>query len=591
VKVGRLAWTVLPALFISPALFGNGDAGAEPGFRVATRVPRPTIMAGESGRSTGITLSDGWGCAAFDSEQGWITQCWDAGPKPRAFAVSWIRGPQFFAWDRVCRRDEATLTFQCWHRPRRGDLGVREMPASWQWLNPNGAKRDDGLDRSDRLQDAFMGETFACLRLSKSDRLFCLGDDRFGQLGSSKPPPPKENDDDLAAVRGAGPNVMSPAMGSWHACGLLGLPEQSLVMCWGRGDYGQLGAPAPDKCLVDGESVPCARTLVDGPLVRSPARLALGDMFTCVATPAGIKCWGANRDGLFGKRGSCPEKLRRAWPTPAGPVPAPNASCTSTPVALPGVGEFDLYFTVKPREICYTSGGRQRCLTAVPKPSDKTIERYTVNPGSDANACAKRGDGVVCWGEKYSPRSAPGKPVTIAFEPLPPLGDLAVIDDDPTLESTKRDCQIRRQCPLVKKLPPCNGGEKPRSASAVLAAAPSLEGQIVLVRGPLGVGEPYHGAVGDLVFVSCDRNVRCCDKAGAPVIIAAGGGTLAVDGLFCSGDESRACCNAPAFGQTVVATGRLKRDSGEIGLPAGSWRLVDARVCEEVAPPPGPNSP
>jgi hypothetical protein len=45
-----------------------------------------------------------------------------------------------------------------------------------------------------------------------------------------------------------------------------------------------------------------------------------------------------------------------------------------------------------------------------------------------------------------------------------------------------------------------------------------------------------------------------------------------LDGYECSGDESRLCCDLPAFGQTVVARGMLWRHNG--------WRLQDLTICE-----------
>ena len=582
---GRSAGAWLGGLvLVSLVLGSNTRAAPAARFSVATRLPRRPAADGQSQRNPYVTMSEGWACARFDSELGVIKQCWDAGPKPRAWLVPWLQDRLYYGPDRVCEHDVSGLTFRCWHRPRRGELQPRDMPAKWQWLNPHGAKWDDSYNRSDRLGDVFMGGTFACLRTPKDSRVFCLGDDRFGQLGSSKPPRPDAGPDDPAFLRGVGPEV-SPALGTWHGCALAvprGIDQDIPVLCWGRGDYGQLGAPAPDRCLVDGRSVPCARTPVRGPVVKDQMMvLQAGDLFTCMTTDTGIKCWGASRDGLFGVPGSCPEKLRREWPTPSGPVRAPNASCTATPVQIPGTTEFDPHFTVRPRQICFASGGSERCLSGVPKPRDRKIAHYKVSPGSDASACAVRGEGVICWGENYSPPSAPDEPVPITFEPLPPIGDMAIIGD---LDATrwKPKCQIQRPCyEPVRKLPPCEGKVNARSAAEILSSASSLAGQIVSARGPLGVGEltPSRRGGG---LISCDRTTACCDGVSASVVLGADNGTLAVGDLRCSGDESRVCCNAPAYGQTVVATGRLSRDRDATGPGTSGWRLLDVRLCEEA---------
>jgi hypothetical protein len=57
--------------------------------------------------------------------------------------------------------------------------------------------------------------------------------------------------------------------------------------------------------------------------------------------------------------------------------------------------------------------------------------------------------------------------------------------------------------------------------------------------------------------------------------------TIALDGFFCSGDESEACCNAPAYGQSIVAMGQLVR--AETYDPrASGWKLAHAKLCSEV---------
>jgi len=110
----------------------------------------------------------------------------------------------------------------------------------------------------------------------------------------------------------------------------------------------------------------------------------------------------------------------------------------------------------------------------------------------------------------------------------------------------------------------------------------------VRVRGALGVGAVVRvpHVVGDLIDdvveqPSCNYHVACCRHLRAPVLVGGAGGALAIEGLACSGDESRVCCNAPAYGQTVIATGRLVRE--EAGQTTGGWRLVNVTVCEVAA--------
>src|SRR5439155_21664610 len=149
--------------------------------------------------------------------------------------------------DRLCVFSTPALTFRCWEPPAPGDREGQPLPESVQWLNPTHATWED-IARPDRVAATFVGGTFACLRGAPGD-LWCLGDDRFGQLGAANAP------------RGASPAFLkvwpaeSVGLGTWHGCALAARGDLSVgafVACWGRGDVGQLGAPAQDLCRVDG---------------------------------------------------------------------------------------------------------------------------------------------------------------------------------------------------------------------------------------------------------------------------------------------------------------------------------------------------
>src|SRR6185369_8687277 len=93
---------------------------------------------------------------------------------------------------------------------------------------------------------------------------------------------------------------------------------------------------------------------------------------------------------FFGTPGSCPESLRKAWPTPAGPVPAPRAACPKEPVLIAaGVTEFQFQFSGGPRGLCFPQhvGASWRCTGAIPTPRETGVSDVVVSPGQDASAC------------------------------------------------------------------------------------------------------------------------------------------------------------------------------------------------------------
>ena len=525
----------------------------------------------------GVVLGEGWGCA-HGALPGDRWQCWEAGPRPQAFAVPWLRRGFDFAPDRICDFETPELAFVCWQRPRAGDVGPHELPPSWEWLNPHHADWNDAYKRGDRVGNVVLGGTFACLETTKDHGIFCLGDDRFGQLGGSAVPGADAGRLDPAFVRGIWPSMFLTA-GTWHGCALAapnGMINGAHVACWGRGDAGQLGALAPDTCTVDGQTVACARRPVRGPAVPSMSVVKAGDLYTCVSTREGIRCWGANRDGFFGVPGSCPESLRRAWPTLAGPVSAPKAACSATPVPVPGVDEFTPHFSAYPRGLCMGDSGAGRCIGGiVASPRGGGVRSVAVSPGSDASACGLRDNGaVVCWGERYSPANAPNAPMTITFTPPAPSGAAAMLAaGDPRTYS--EGCQIRRVCePMSHEAPPCARDTASRPVVEIVADAKALAGQVVHARGRLGVGPMHHTIMG------CGPH-QCCNHVSGSLVLGAGNDLLTLVGLGCTGDESATCCDAPAFGQTVVASGRLRIDPEAGSPPHFSYTLTDVSLCTE----------
>jgi hypothetical protein len=318
---------------------------------------------------TRLHLGEGWGCAEFETPLGSTVECWDAplseaGP-PRAWTVPWLKDKHISSGpDRVCELLRPEGSFRCWSRPERGQAAPQELDARGEWVPPPLGTAEAAAEQVDRAGGVAIGGTFACLQAAGDgdDHVFCRGDDRFGQLGGS-------GSQNGAPARSSYVPGIAPALwlnaGTWHACAIANTVSDDhrryvhRVACWGRGDYGQLSAPAPDRCEANGTEVGCAKTPVMGIELSDLASFAIGDLYTCINGARGISCWGANRDGFFGEPGSCPASLKSAWPTLRGSVPAPRAACSTKPLYLPHVFETQSWVQGWPaRSLHRRRGGR-----------------------------------------------------------------------------------------------------------------------------------------------------------------------------------------------------------------------------------------
>ncbi|MGO9838129.1 MAG: hypothetical protein ACLP1X_28440, partial [Polyangiaceae bacterium] len=506
---------------------GGGSSTAPP---LTTLIPAERVTVDPARarpqRAKAIAMGERWGCAQFTTEAGSRWQCWDAvtarsaQAPPQAWTVPWLSeggaATVMSSADHLCAYAPQTRSYRCWQRPHRGEAVGHELSARMQWANPAYAASfvPNAFNLRDFPRGAFTGGTFGCL-LGQLGDLWCVGDDELGQLGDAG----HRWIDQGSPAFFIRPSSWDVALGVWHGCAL---PQRSSqAVCWGRGDFGQLGRIPATTCGYRKRDVGCASLAQAGPVTAATDReraIRAGDLFTCAADPKGILCWGANQDAFFGARGSCPPEVRRSWPTLQGTTSAPNAACPAHPERVAGIAEFPMRFEVGPRGICVGVGGAIQCRGAIPTPRGSTtafqktvvaeseeaaraLGAYTitapnviaVSPGEDASACAIHADGsVVCWGEGYSPADAIDLPVPISFETAAPPSEVAVYgtygspdiwDDD--------DCVIRRGCTLrpavVPACPIAEGGNRrfkdaPRW-SELADSAKEQEEQIVRVRG------------------------------------------------------------------------------------------------------------
>jgi hypothetical protein len=187
-------------------------------------------------------------------------------------------------------------------------------------------------------------------------------------------------------------------------------------------------------------------------------------------------------------------------------------------------------------------------------------------------------DGIVCWGEAYSPRGRPGSPVRIRVD-YPSAAAAPVLDTPAHWDAA---CAINRPCTRDWAKPPrCEGplGAVPWANLARDAAAQG--GKIVSVTGNFAVGPVTSTLMGCSRWGPFDTGVDppnapmlCCNRTSAHLGLVSEGFALRLEDLECEGDGSRLCCSAPATGQGIVATGALEWDNG-----SDDWRLRDPQLC------------
>lgn len=166
------------------------------------------------------------------------------------------------------------------------------------------------MDLSD-AEEVVAGSGFSCARTG-GGQIVCWGRGDFGQLGVGQPVEELSMACHQGALCTTAPRVVGvmPATaiyaGSAHACALVA----GAPWCWGSASHGQTGILAADATLCMRvplfEDVPCRPVPTALSLGEGVEKMALGLQHSCVLQAGTVRCWGGNEAGQLGTGTSGP---------------------------------------------------------------------------------------------------------------------------------------------------------------------------------------------------------------------------------------------------------------------------------------------
>lgn len=308
------------------------------------------------------------------------TRCWGNTFGQDPFNIEGLDGaPKQLAikYDQACVID-ADDEVACWGYNTFGTLGDGTTTDS---LHTARRVLRAGGDEPLTAAAIAVGYHHACA-VAPDQTVWCWGLNNAGQLGNAdgsacNPSQPGAPCASKAVQVGGLAGVTDVFLGAQHSCAIHG---DGTVWCWGHNDAGQIGCvPSPG-----GGVATATPTQVAG--LSGVLRGAAGWTSTCVATAAGIQCFGGNQWGQLGDGGT-------------------SASCS--PVSAQGLGGTS----------ALTSGFSPQCFVGCAD----LVEHY----------CAVRDDDgtVMCWGANgwgqlgigFNNFEPSGLPTAVLRETLEPL--------------------------------------------------------------------------------------------------------------------------------------------------------------------------
>jgi alpha-tubulin suppressor-like RCC1 family protein len=181
---------------------------------------------------------------------------------------------------------------RCWGENGVGQLGLGHV-------NPVGDDEPPGasppLDLGEAAIQIAAGRYHTCA-VTESGRVYCWGSGKFGRLGYANTM--YIGDDELAGSAGPVPlegTAVQIAAGHEHTCALM---SDGSVYCWGGGQYGHLGTGNTSDIGDDETAATLGPVDLGGPAVQ----LSASDDHTCaVLNDGGVICWGRGDYGQLGQ--------------------------------------------------------------------------------------------------------------------------------------------------------------------------------------------------------------------------------------------------------------------------------------------------
>ena len=290
---------------------------------------------------------------------------------------------------------------RCWGRNRRGQLGRGGRDSMG---DDETVSEMSSVEINERAISVAAGYAHSCA-VTEAGNLFCWGANEAGQLGYGDTNDYGSLPRERPAARGPvplGAKATAVAAGAKHTCALL---EGGEVLCWGRGDAGQLGRGDNRSWGDTPQRLPSSGTRValGGPAVAITA----GDLHTCALLADGTaRCWGYGWDGRLGTGNT-----RNLGDDEA--VSSSPALRFSTAVTSISAGAQHTCLTTAAGEVsCFGRGtngqlgrgnaddaGAEFAASALPTIQLGEKLRATAVAAGSRWSCAVFGTSLRCWGE------------------------------------------------------------------------------------------------------------------------------------------------------------------------------------------------